>query len=276
MTEINLYQPGKVNINISFPTEWNELLLSELEIVSQSILQNFKVPSAAKAMVFLSILKSRCNIKDIEKRMDAEDATINGLPLIDFIYNKNNLTKQPYPVLKISGFLSLYTKKKLFGPEDDFNSLTCGEFEDAEIFYNEFKTNPSEKPLVHLAAILYRPENVKYCSNHPSKGFVQYNADKMVPHFMKLAPWKLYTIFLWYAGCREQLPLYFPNAFGGTAGKNDEIDFLAFTKCIHAGAGPKNGSRNEIRQTLLKEFLMEMELESIKAKELQQQYDAAK
>lgn len=272
MTEINLYQPGKINTTISFPTEWNELLLPELDIISQSLLQNFKLPSAAKALVFLKILQSRCKLKNIGKRIDAEDATINGLPLIDFIYNKNTLTKQPYPVLKTSKFPYI----KFYGPDDDFNSLTCGEFEDAEIFYNEFKQDPSAKPLAQLASLLYRPKNTKYCRTHPVKGFIQYNAEKAVPHFIKLAPWKLYTIFLWYAGCREQLPLYFPNAFGGSTDNNADADFLAFTKCIHAGAGPKNGTRNDIRQTLLKEFLMEMELETIKAKELQQQYDAAK
>jgi hypothetical protein len=271
--EINLYQPGKVNTTILFPTEWNELLLAELNIISQTILQNFKLPGAAKALVFLKILQNRCRLKNIGKRIDAEDATINGLPLIDFIYDKNNLTKQPYPVLKISKFLPT----KFIGPEEDFNTLTCGEFEDAEIFYTQFKQEPSEKPLAHLASILYRPKNTKYCRSHPVKGFVQYNAEKEVPRFMKLAPWQLYTIFLWYAGCREQLPLYFPNAFGGgSSDSNTEPDFLSFTKCIHAGAGPKNGSRNDIRQMLLKEFLMEMELETIKAKELQQQYDAAK
>ena len=273
MIEINLYQPGKVNTTILFPTEWNELLLAELNIISQSILLNFKEPGAAKALVFLKILQNRCKLKNIGKRIDAEDATINGLPLIDFIYDKNNLTRQPYPILKISKFLPT----KFIGPEDDFNGLTCGEFEDTEFFYTQFKQEPSETPLAHLASILYRPKNTKYCRSHPIKGFIQYDAEKEVPRFMKLAPWQLYTIFLWYAGCREKLPLDFPNAFGGGSSDNNaEPDFLSFTKCIHAGAGPKNGSRNDIRQMSLKEFLTEMELETIKAKELQQQYDAAK
>lgn len=281
MITINLYQPKAVNISIPFPSNWNDLTLYELNLVAKSILSNFNSAAEANAALFLSLLKIRCGkkVKHIQKRLDAEDAVINGLPAIDFIYKENNLTKQPYPTLnpKPLNFLNL---KPFHGPLDDFNSITCGEFEDAEFFFNKFRQDPSANHLAHLAAILYRPKDVKYiCYDSKTASHIHYDAEKTVVYFKKLKPWVLYSIFLWYAGCREQLPKIFPNCFGPSkleTEENREPDFLIFTKCIHAGAGPKNGSRNEIRCTLLKEFFLEIELQNLENIELQNQIDYAK
>lgn len=223
----------------------------------------------------------RCGkkVKGIDKQLDAEDTVINGLPAIEFIYKENNLTKQPYPTLKLK-FVTLY------GPADDFNSITCGEFEDAEFFFNKFVQDPTAGYLAHLAAVLYRPKTLwkrkikKYITINKVTGTAEnYDVEKMVPHFAKLEPWVLYTIFLWYAGCRNQLPKIFKNCFGPSkqeTEENREPDFLIFTKCIHASAGPKNGTRNQIRCTLLKEFFLEIELQNIENQKLQEDIDNAK
>ncbi len=278
MIEINLYQTNVVDASIPFPSEWNEFNLQELHLVAKSILTNFATPAQATAALFRSLLKMRCGkkVKNIEKRLDDEDAVINGLPALDFIYKENNLTKQPYPTLRLSTFRF----QTFYGREDDFNNLTCGEFEDCEIFFNQFVIEPDATTLANLAAILFRPKNKKYLGyNDRTKSFEEYDSERMVPHFKKLKPWVLYSIFLWYAGCRSQLPKIFPNCFGAARQPTEETrepDFLIFTKCIHAGAGPKNGSRNDIRCTLLKEFFLEIELQNIENQELQNQIDNAK
>jgi hypothetical protein len=276
---INLYQPNKVNTSINFPTEWNELLLQELHSIAQSILLNFKMPSAAQAMVFLSLFKHRCKQQglpaDYLKKLDAEDCAINGMPLTEFIYTANNLTRQPYPILPLAiNNCPLVPKKEMTGPEDDFNNITCGEFEDAEIFYHQFKAEPKPEALAHLASILYRVSGDKYLQFNAADGtYTHYNADKLYPKFLKLQPWVLFTIYLWYVGCKEQLPKLFPNVFSSAGSSDAEPDMMVFTKCIHAAAGAKNGSRSQVRLTLLKELLYEIELETIKAKELQALYD---
>ena len=96
-----------------------------------------------------------------------------------------------------------------------------------------------------------------------------YNAERLYPYFLKLSPFVLHSIYTWYTGCRNQIPKYFPVPFeGNTTG--GEPDPAAFTKCIHAGAGPKNGSRDQIRVTGIKEFFFDMNLEAQKAKDLKE------
>ena len=282
MVEMNLYQPGVINATIQFPSEWNDLSLEELHLVAKSILSNFKDGAEAAVALFLGILKIRCKkvCPDIDRRLDAEDAYINGMPATDFIYRQNNLTRQPYPTVKIPWpYPGSPFKRTMYGLQDDFNNITCGEFEDADIYFQQFRQDPSGDAAANLAAILYRPKGRKYMRWSWFKGeYIVYDAEKMAPLFKKLKAWELYSMFMWYAGCREQLPKIFPNCFTGSAPKIDDVeaepDLMLFTKIIHAGAGPENGDRNQIRRTLLKEFFMDLELKNIANQELKAQLDA--
>lgn len=279
MTTINLYQPHLVDETLDFPTEWNELTLDELHIIAKTILKGFDKVAQANAFLLQNLLLARCNgkVPNIDKLLDPEDAVINGFPLIEFILKENKLTRQPYPLLLVPNRMIPCKPHRMVGPEDEFNNLTCGEFEDAEVFFNQFNEKPNPESLAHLAAIIYRKKDVPYLEyNHKDNTYTPYDAEAMVRHFAKLKPWELYTIYLWYIGCRTMLPKIFPNTFNSNSGEPGEADPFVFTKCIHASAGPKNGSRNDIRRTLLKEFLMELELESINQIELKRQMDAAK
>lgn len=271
MNTIELYKPGFIDKSINFPAAWNELHLQELHIISNAILGNFKEGSQAKGFLFLELFKYRCQkqkVGNFNHLLDIEDIVINGYPLIEFIYAGNSLTKQPYPILILQSHRTQTKNYKLYGPADDFNNLICAEFEDAEIFYNKFKESPNNNDLAHLAAILYRPAKQKYYYNDPKQGcYTNYNAEVLLPAFLQMKPWELYSIFLWYAGCREQLPLYFPHAFEGS--RDNSADPHAMTNCIHAAAGPKNGTREQVRASLVKEIFYEMNLEAKKAKEIE-------
>lgn len=278
VTTINLYQPNHVDETVDFPTEWNELTIDELHIIAKTILSGFDKSSQANAFLLQNLLVARCNgkIPSIDKRLDAEDAVINGFPLIEFILKENKLTRQPYPELKVPNRMIPCKPHRMVGPVDEFNNITCGEFEDAEVFFGQFNENPNPESLAFMAAVLYRKEGVPYISFNPKdNSYSTYDAEAMVRHFAKLKPWELYTIYLWYIGCRTLMSKIFPLTFSTGSG-DGEADPFVFTKCIHASAGPKNGSRNEIRRTLLKEFLMELELESKNQEELKRQMDAAK
>lgn len=278
MTNLNLYQPGVVDANINFPSCWNDLSIQELRIVAKSILAAESDPGAANAKLLLGILQERINLetrgdvrqnlKDIKYKLDHEDAIINFWPALEFLFTSNQLTRQPFPVVAIK---KTWLRKAIefIGPESDFNNITAGEFEDTEYYFGEFKTKPGAEPLANLAAILYRPAGIAYMQFdvHQNK-IVPFNTKSTVPYFLDLPAEDLYLIFLWYSGCRNNLPLQFPNCFSGGDDTKAEPDPLVFTKCIHAGAGPKNGTRENIRQTLLKEFLFDLEQETIHNKEL--------
>ncbi len=247
------------------------------------LLSSFQNPTSVRAAILTGLLSIRAKTKGIEltgnilKRLDAEDAFINGYPLCDFIFTDNNLTTQPFPAVRLPFDIRhpLKSGTTYHGPDSEFNNITCGEFEDAEIFFYQFREDPSHDALAHLAAILWRPKNTPYISlvNHRK---VEYNAEAVVPLFSRLPAWQLYAIYTWYVGCREQLPKLFRHAFGSEGGKPAANDYMAFTKCIHAGAGPKNGSREQIRLMPLKEFFFDIDLESQKAKELKAELEKNK
>lgn len=262
---MNLSQPGVIDKTIPFPSEWNDLTLRQLHLVSNFIMSEFRDKGQARAALFLSLLQSVCGkkVKNIVNRLDPEDAVINGLPATEFIIKENNLTRQPYPTLELPFSWKSLTQT-VYGPADDFNDITCGEFEDAEIFFNQFKIEPGAESLANLAAVLYRAKGVKYLRRHRWNGtWISYQSEKLLPRFKKLTALQLYTIYLWYCGCREQLPKYFPECFDGAPAANEEPDMMVFTNCIHHAAGAKNGSRNDIRMTPLKEFFQELKLQKI-------------
>lgn len=273
MIAIKLYQTGIIDAEIPFPDKWNELDVVELEAIARVMQSDLKTVGAAKSIILLEIIKNRCKVINIAiaiiERLDPEDLMLHGLPLIDFLYKDNSLTKQPFPQLKI-GF------KNFAGPASDFEDLTAGEYEAAEVYFLQFKDNPDPAFLANLAAVLYRPDKVEFVSYHHKKDeYRTYNHAAVANKFSKLPAHILMIIFIWYSGCRGMLPLYFPTLYEGGS-SSAETDLMVFTKCIHASAGVKNGNRNQVRRTLLKALYFEMDLEAIKAKELKEYYERNK
>lgn len=280
VTTIELYKPGLVAAQIPIPTEWNELTLQELHIVSKHMLTPYNKEGAGRMGIFFDLVGFRARHHGVKlpknwfSLLDSGSAVGDILALLEYLYGENTRTEQPYNRIRLRGLPSIF----VYGPHSNFDNLTCGEFEDAEVFFYQFRAEPAAEPLARLASILFRPRGTPYLTYNSTAGKYQpYNSERLLPYFIKLQPWELYTIFIWYTGCRSELPKLFPTPFEG-AGKNgdEEPDFAAFTKCIHSGAGPKNGSRDQIRTSLLKEFFFEMELEAQKAKELKEEYERNK
>ncbi len=265
MVSVNLYQAGAFNVTIEFPSTWQELHTSEVMEFCKQQLTN---QSLGKAALLIFFLKYRAKLQKVKlpsnwvMQIDSEGFAINGLTLLDFLYTDNELINQPQPIIT---FQRWFFTRKYYGPDDGFSTITCGEFEDAEIYFNQFIKVPNPIALANLAAILWRTKNQKH---------TQENARKWALSFSTLQPWQLFAVYLWYVGCRSQLPKMFPTIHESNGKeKSSELDILAFTKCIHAGAGVKNGTRQQIRQMLLLEFFFDMEQEAIKAKEMEALYE---
>lgn len=281
--------PGKLNIYLQFPTAWDELLSAEVIEISRQQLISANDIHAQKANIVSFIIESRAKEQKIKlpnrwlSILDPEQMVIDGYTLLEFIYAENALTKVPESCICLPGLFS----PAVYAPNQGFQSITCGEFEDSETRFYEFIENPTPEPLAHLASILWRPKKVftlsagrgqgevkPYIRRNSNGESVPYNPEKLYPAFLKLKPWQLYAIFTWYHGSRNQLPQMFPTVHQTHgAPKNDEPDIMAFTKCIHSGAGPKNGTRTDIRRTLLFEYMYEMEQEAIKANEMKEEYE---
>ena len=265
MVSINLYASGVLNCNLQFPSSWDDLLPEEvIEFARLQLLFANDQPTAKATMVYF-IIEKRADLQKIKlpdnwkEALDPDQLATDGFDLLDFLYTSNQLHNQPLPVIE----LPLCTPSKMVGPKSGFSNITCGEFEDAEYYFYEFVESPSNVPLAMMASVLWRPAGIIYCKD---------DAEKNYDHFVNLLPEILYSIYLWYSGCRSLLPKMFPTVYENDGKKND-FDMMAFTKCIHAAAGPKNGTRDNIRKMPLLELMFDMEQEAIHAKEIQEQYE---
>ncbi|MFC4261909.1 hypothetical protein ACFOWM_03400 [Ferruginibacter yonginensis] len=263
MVSITLYVTGGFSHTIDFPENWNELTVAELEIVAAAQINHGNSEPVSKAVVLTSIIEQRAKQNGIElpstwkESLDFEAAATQGFDAINFLYTTNNRTINPYPTLTVGG-------KRMIGPADDFDSITCGEMEDCEVFFMQMVQEPSINKLAHIAAILWRPRNAPYKAKQ---------CESRIPAFEALPLPQLFAIYMWYTGCRNNLPLYFPKVYGGGSNTSTTPDLTAFTKCIHAGAGAKNGLRENIRAMLAKEFLFDMNLEAEQAEEMRKKYE---
>jgi hypothetical protein len=269
---INIYQPPNINADINIPTEWNDLEENELHFIAKTLLQQSdETANQSRGLILDYIISNRVTQSKIKLPvnffllLDPEQMVIQLYPQLDFIFEKNDRTNLPAAILW-RGWGRPYFPQP-------FDEITCAEFEDCEVMTSQFAEDPSGEKLAHLAAILFRPKKSPYMKYHAADDtYITYKSEKKIKQFLKLKPEQLYSILIWYAGCRAQLPLYFPDIYD--AGKTNGVpDPMVFTKSIHAGAGPKNGTRNQIRTTKLYEFLYECNQEAIKAKELQEEYD---
>ncbi len=271
MVTINLYQAKGIDIQIEFPSCWNDLDHSEIIEICKLQLLNPTNKEDNRVSFFFFIIETRCKQKgnflksDWKEKTDLEIVS-QILYLLDFIYNENNLTQQLHKTLEVEG-------KILIGLENDFENITCGEFECLEILFHEFNDSPSAEVLAKMCAIIFREKGHQFQEIINEK-LVTYDFDEKSKPFLNLKAWILYSIYTWYCGCRLNLPNKFPTVYegDGTSSKSDP-DALAFTKCIHSGAGVKNGTRNQIRITPLLEYMFEMEQEAIKVKELNAKND---
>jgi len=281
MVNVQLFQPGKVDLSLQLPSAWNELTVAELHAVAKAILspEGFN----QKAYIFKELLTGRSKKQKIKLQqtvlasINPEDAVLSAYPAINFIFEDNNLTEQPYNRIKLPGLIP----RTVYGPLSAFNNLTVGEYEHAFIAYNLFKQEQLPEHLAQLMAILWRPKNTPYMSVlKKTNSYRYYDADKMQPRFAKLPAWQLYTAFMWFTGCINHLVALFPKVFlkpaPAGAPQSAEIDIMAFTKSIHAAAGPKNGGRDAIRLTMVKEFLFECQEQIIQSEKQMEEFENAK
>ncbi len=270
MQSISLNKPGTFSHTIEFPSTWDELTNAEVELVAkQQLSANAQLTQnenlfIGKALVFTALIDSRAALQNIQlpadwkTNLNYDDAATQGFDAIGFLYKENNRTINPYPQLTVGG-------KRMIGPADDFNEITCGEMEDCEVFFMLFSQEPSLELLAKIAAVLWRPRNAPYNAKA---------SESRVARFKSLPPEVLFAIYIWYTGCRNQLPKIFKEVYAGGDSQSNEPDVTAFTKCIHAGAGAKNGTRDKIRIMPAKEFLFDMNLEAINAKAIAAQYES--
>lgn len=271
MIDIRLYKPQDIDIQTAFPSEWNECTLAQLHLIARCIfIKPVTQPRLLIEMLRLSIQHSHPYLKPemvgrILTLINIEDLAASYSNLLAFIFESVTLTEQR------QAFFGVPNKEILFfyGPKSSFEDLTVGEFEDADHCFGQWQaarkaenTHLTRSHLAHLVAILYRP----YVGS-VRQPYTGYDATLQLKHIGSIGLEKLYTVLLWYMGCKALLPKMFPLVYNHPAAAPGDIaepDPMAITRLIHHGAGPKNGTRDDIRRMRLHEFLFDLNLEAEK------------
>ncbi len=159
MVTVNLFQSGGINAYILLPESWQELDTAELIEFARLQLQYANQQHAAKAALLLFIIKHRAKQQKVrlprlwQLGIHRENFAIDGLPLLEFLYNDIELETNPIPIIQVGKLF----KTKLYGPEPNFQNITCGEFEDAEQQYFSFAEKPNPEALAQLTQFITGP-----------------------------------------------------------------------------------------------------------------------
>ena len=277
MNTINLNKPGELDVQVAFPSTWDEMLPDEIFSIAKLIIHPPDNDVESKSSLLLSILAVRIKDQGIkmpkkwQQLLNAEDLVRDVFPLLNFIYDENVLTVLPFKSIHLPGHFP-YT---VHAPAKGFESLTCGEYEVTEQCFHEFLDTSKVEPLARLVSVIFRHESPKFQRRDKDGLLITYPYERWAKRFEDIEPYKLYSIFIWYSGCRNALPKYFPVVHEVSAEVDEEAKNakMQFTNCIHAGAGTKNGTRDNIRLMQLLEFYHDMEQEAEKAKATKEEYE---
>ena len=248
MTELEVYIPGKFSTTLEMATKWDELGDREMLFVSNAIVYNH---NTAQVLCGLIELRAKAQRKKLPRGwktlLNAEGAAMDALDLVNNLLKENNRTINP---IKNVG--------PYYGPDDNFKDLVCGEFELAEPYFLLYNKTKDRQHLVMLAMMLWRLRNMDTRKRVPCTG-----EDGHLRSFSRqFKADTLQLVYIWYSGCRAMLPRRFPKVFsGGSEDSADKMpDLTAAAKLIHSGAGNRNGTREQIRATLLNEYLYDCQL----------------
>jgi len=199
------------------PSDWNELTRKQVLFISrlfqgQLTIVDFRLRALFD---FLSVRQK------VIKRIHPEDAYFLGESL-DFLFKEVSLTKNLLPVLRTG-------RRKYFGPEDAMMNCTFGEFTMANSLLDSFSKTREQKYLDEMVAVFYRPRKwfwfirKAYSDNQdPRKKFVNRSLKRRCQRIATLDYEVKYSIFLFFSGVLNSLPLLYPYVYKQHGGIGSE------------------------------------------------------
>ncbi len=190
------------------------------------------------------------------------------LPFIEWVFEQNTLTKQ-----------HLVSYRKMYGPADDFDNLTMGEWNACEIFYNgmvqhkdtesDMVNEGDEDALNKLVAVLYRLPKPKYDKVLNSDGDIRmpFNENEIDFYKKKIARWPAavkMAIVLWYDGCREHLKEQYDLFDNADSGDGEPGMF----ELIRGMCGKRYGNFKEVEKMNVHIVMRELEMMKKEAEEM--------
>jgi len=199
------------------PSDWNELSKKQVLFVSrlfqeQLTMVDFKLRALFK---FLSLSPK------VIKRIHPEDAYFLCESL-DFLFKEVSLTRNLLPFIRTG-------RRKYFGPENAMMNCTFGEFTMANTLLDSFSKTKEQKYLDEMVAVFYRPGKwfwfirKAYSDNQdPRKKFVNRSLKHRRHRITRLDYEIKYSIFLFFSGVLNSLPLLYPYVYEQHGGLGSE------------------------------------------------------
>ena len=200
------------------PSAWNELTRKQVLFVSR-LFQGQLTLMDFKLRVLLKFLTIR---QKVMKRIDHEDVYFLCESL-DFLFKEVSLTKNLLPDLRNG-------RRKYLGPADAMMNCTFGEFTMANSLLDSFSKTKEQKYLDEMVAVLYRPRKwfwfiqKSFTDNQdPRKRFVNRSLKRRCQRIARLDNEVKYSIFLFFSGVLNTLPLLYPYVYEqqGSTGSED-------------------------------------------------------
>jgi len=215
------------NKNFKLPSEWNELILTDLMEVCRVML--LPLDEKYKRMMLVGHFTD-ISYKAIRKW--DENAIPEVLSTFDYIFTESRLTKNPFPEIG-----------KMKGPAPGLSNFTFTQyFSESEPYYYLICKNKNDNDLDSLINIMYN-----FNGNDENKGIL-----KALPEVEKLA------IFYYYEGSSAFVKHRFRDVFKGDdkAKKPDGLEFTRLINSMNQGDLSKN---EQIKKTNLYEALIFMQ-----------------
>lgn len=262
MVEYSTTINGKKIVNdIHIVTDWNGLNEFQLKYISRywkSWIDIEKIGESflkIRTQLFYVLMNCDEQLKkdffiNSTKVLDNEEL-YNLLFLVDWVFERNTLTKNIFPILKVNS-------TDFYGPNNGLKNITCIEFAISESFFKSYNTKNDIESLNSLIGCLYRnTDNTKKFGDLRE----DFNKDKIEFYsaiFSELDEEIKQCILLWYIGCRNKIISNFNIIFKGN--ENDKPSEYGFLGLIMNMAGGKFGDFEKTSNTNLFLFLMEVKL----------------
>jgi len=219
MTEYNEFdlKYWKKNVQytetVKLPAAWNALNKRQLLYIAEyweawtMLMQANETLIKAKALLLIELISGKM-FPDRQKKIFYINQLDNEsqyalCELTNFVFEKNTLTKNLFPVIRIG-------RQEFFGPPDYLGGMTAHEFSFVDGMYMVYSKTKAIEDLEIMIAVLYRPggkQNGDDRRNPFDRNFIGDN----IKYIQRLSYAEKQAILLFYIGCRNYFISTNPN-----------------------------------------------------------------
>lgn len=262
MKHLEIKISNSKSTSVELPGDWSELSKKQLLYIAynwqawQLMLRTEIDMQFAKAKLFTVLItgKSKRELRAILQllsKTDFYEIDFNPLSLVNFVFQRNDLTVNRLKEIR-TGFF-----KKLYGPDDKLSNISINEFSFALNFLNQYKVKGEEKSLNLFVACLYRPTHKDWkVTGDRRKPFVPGTISQHLKQVEKMPYEYKQAVLLFFNGCMTFYEQVFPQVFSRS--EEQQGSNQTFLDVILGISGGKFGNFDQTKDQNAFLFLKEM------------------